>query len=146
MTAALPAGAASRAVHQWNAAQPAATQGVPPSRRGLGKVCGATGGLCPTHGASSCEHCHVMGQGVANCCRYGHTGHSRATGAPTGRVLYVTRPGMRRLPQAQRVSAATGMHGWLQRPSEPGDQDAQLAPSPVAQNRDNRSGPGRGRK
>ena len=53
---------------------------------------------------------------------------------------------MQRLPQAERVSAARGMHGWLQRLSEPGDQDAPSAPSPVAQERNSRTKPGRGRK
>ena len=56
------------------------------------------------------------------------------------------RPGMRRLPQAERVSAARAMHAWLERPSEPGDQDGPSAPSPVVQERDNGTEPGRGRK
>ena len=41
---------------------------------------------------------------------------------------------------------ARGMHGWLQRPLAPGDQDAPPAPLPVAQDCDNQSGLGRGRK
>ena len=57
----------------------------------------------------------------------GHTGHPGATGAPMGWGSYVMRPGMWRLPQAERASAAGGMHGWLQRPSEPGDQDVPSA-------------------
>ena len=63
-----------------SAAQPVATQGVPSSRPGLGKGHGSTGGLCPTHGAPSCKRCRATGQGVANCCHYGHTGHPRAAG------------------------------------------------------------------
>ena len=69
------------------------------------------GGLCPTHKAPSCERCRVTGQGVANYCRYGHTGQPRAAGAPMGRGSYIMWPGMRRLSQA--VSVAIGMHGWL---------------------------------
>ena len=103
-----------------SAARLAATQGVTSSRRGLGKGHGSTGGL-PTHGAPSCERCRATGQGVANWCRYGHTGHPRVAGAPTGRGSYVTRLGMRRLSQAEQVSAAKGMDGWLQQPREPGD-------------------------
>ena len=94
------------------------------------------GGLCPTHGALSCERCRATGQGVANCYEYGHTGHPRVVGAPTGQGLYVTRPGMRRLLQTERVCVARGMHG----------QDAPLALSPVAQERDNPAGLGGGKK
>ena len=65
-----------------SAAQLAATQGVPTSRRGLCKGHGSTGGLYPTHRAPSCERCRATGQGVTNCCRCGHTGHPKA-GAPT---------------------------------------------------------------
>ena len=53
---------------------------------------------------------------------------------------------MWRLSQVERVSAARGMHGWLQRPSEPGDRDAPLAQLPVAQEHDNQLGPGKGIK
>ena len=38
------------------------------------------------------------------------------------------------------------MHGWLQQPREPGDQDAPLVPSLVAEERGNRSRLGKGRK
>ena len=92
-----------------NAAQLAATQGVPSSRRGLGKGHGSMGGLYPKHGVPLCEHCQATGQGVANCCRYGHTCHPKV--GPTGRGSYVTWPGMRRLSRAERVSAVRGMHG-----------------------------------
>ena len=128
------------------AAQPVAAQGVLSSRRGLGKGRGSTGGLCPTHGVPSCERCRATGQGVANCCWYGRAGHPMATGAPTGWGSYITRPGMRRLPQAERVSAARGMHGWLRRPSESENRNAPSPPSPAAQEPDNRMGPGKGRK
>ena len=128
------------------AAQPAAAQGVLSSRRGLGKGRGSTGGLCPTHGAPSCGRCRATGQGVANCCRYGHAGDPKATGAPIGRGSYVTRPGMRRLPQAERVSAARGIHGWLWRPSESENRNAPSPPSPAAQEPGNRTGLGKGRK
>ena len=70
----------------------------------------------------------------------------QATGAPTGRGSYVTRPGMRRLPQAEWVSVARGMHGWLRRPSESENQNAPSPPSPAAQEPDNRTGPGKGKK
>ena len=42
------------------AAQPAAAQGVLSSRHGLGKGRGSTGGLCPMHGAPSCERCRGL--------------------------------------------------------------------------------------
>ena len=58
-----------------SAAQRAATQGLPSSRRRLGKRHGSTGGLCPTNGAPSRERYRTTGQGVANCCRYRHTRH-----------------------------------------------------------------------
>ena len=63
-----------------------------------------------------------------------------------GRGLYATQPGMRRLSHVEQFSAARGMHGWMQRPHEPGDQDAALAWSPAARERSSRSEPGGGRK
>ena len=106
------------------------------------------------HGAPSCERCRATGQGVANCCRCGHAGHPRATRAPTGRASYVTRLGRRRLPQAERVSAARGMHGWLQRLSAPENQDeneredpsAPSAPPSAVQEQGARTEPGKGKK
>ena len=136
------------------AAQPAAVHGVLSSQRGLGKGRGSTGGLCPMHGAPSCERCRATGQGVASCCRNGHIGHSRGRGAPTGRGSCVTRPSRRGLPQAERVSTARGMHGWLRRLSELENQDendrdnqsAPSAPSSAAQEQGTRTGPSKGRK
>ena len=63
---------------------------------------------------SSCFR--VTGQGVANCCKYAHTGHPRLRFGSGERVQYISRPGLRRPAQNDWVAAARGMEGWLRHP------------------------------
>ena len=88
---------------------------VASSTCGLDKGRGSTGSPCPVHGAPSCRRCLEQWQGVADCCRYGHEGYPRV-GAPYSRGQYVSRVGMRKVAQTDRVAPARGMHRWPRRP------------------------------